>query len=155
MAIGVKDPVLGVPVMTELRKSIRGCPEPYLVQSGGHFLQEWGEDVAAAAQPDEPPEAVAGFLRLSVILTGFEKYELLGTGMLMPYYDELMKPVPYRMWVSYYLLLLAATFQVARALPLPFPRLLGVPAPSRPHPPLPFCFSMPWTAPAIRCACRT
>lgn len=24
-----------------------------------------------------------------------------------PYYDELMKPVPYRMWVSYYLLLLA------------------------------------------------
>jgi haloalkane dehalogenase len=49
MAIGVKDPVLGVPVMTELRKSIRGCPEPYLVQNGGHFLQEWGEEVAAAA----------------------------------------------------------------------------------------------------------
>jgi len=49
MAIGVKDPVLGPPVMTELRKSIRGCPEPYLVQNGGHFLQEWGEEVAAAA----------------------------------------------------------------------------------------------------------
>ena len=49
MAIGVRDPVLGVPVMTELRKVIRGCPEPYLVQNGGHFLQEWGEDVAAAA----------------------------------------------------------------------------------------------------------
>src|SRR5262245_6391719 len=49
MAIGVKDPVLGSPVMTELRKSIRGCPEPYLVQNGGHFLQEWGEEVAAAA----------------------------------------------------------------------------------------------------------
>jgi pimeloyl-ACP methyl ester carboxylesterase len=49
MAIGVKDPVLGPPVMTELRKSIRGCPEPYLVQNGGHFLQEWGEGVAAAA----------------------------------------------------------------------------------------------------------
>jgi haloalkane dehalogenase len=49
MAIGVKDPVLGVPVMTELRKSIRGCPAPYLVQNGGHFLQEWGEEVAAAA----------------------------------------------------------------------------------------------------------
>jgi haloalkane dehalogenase len=49
MAIGVKDPVLGPPVMDELRKSIRGCPEPYLVQNGGHFLQEWGEEVAAAA----------------------------------------------------------------------------------------------------------
>jgi len=49
MAIGVKDPVLGPPVMTELRKSIRGCPEPYLVRNGGHFLQEWGEEVAAAA----------------------------------------------------------------------------------------------------------
>jgi len=49
MAIGVKDPVLGAPVMMELRKSIRGCPEPYLVQAGGHFLQEWGEEVAAAA----------------------------------------------------------------------------------------------------------
>ena len=49
MAIGVKDPVLGPPVMDELRKTIRGCPEPYLVQNGGHFLQEWGEEVAAAA----------------------------------------------------------------------------------------------------------
>lgn len=49
MAIGVKDPVLGLPVMTELRKWIRGCPEPHLVQSGGHFLQEWGEEVARAA----------------------------------------------------------------------------------------------------------
>ena len=49
MAIGVTDPVLGVPVMTELRKSIRGCPEPHLVREGGHFLPEWGEDVARAA----------------------------------------------------------------------------------------------------------
>jgi ubiquinone/menaquinone biosynthesis C-methylase UbiE len=28
-------------------------------------------------------------------------------GQVAPYYDELMKAVPYRMWVSYYLLLLA------------------------------------------------
>jgi pimeloyl-ACP methyl ester carboxylesterase len=49
MAIGAKDPVLGVPVMAELRKSIRGCPQPYLVEDGGHFLQEWGDKVAAAA----------------------------------------------------------------------------------------------------------
>ena len=49
MAVGVKDPVLGLPVMSELKESIRGCPEPHLVQDGGHFVQEWGEDVAAAA----------------------------------------------------------------------------------------------------------
>jgi len=49
MAIGVKDPVLGLPVMAELRRWIRGCPEPHLVQNGGHFLQEWGDEVAAAA----------------------------------------------------------------------------------------------------------
>ena len=48
MAIGVKDPVLGLPVMTELRQWIRGCPEPYRVENGGHFLQEWGDEVAAA-----------------------------------------------------------------------------------------------------------
>jgi haloalkane dehalogenase len=49
MAIGVKDPGLGMPVMTHLKESIKRCPEPYLVQEGGHFLQEWGEHVAHAA----------------------------------------------------------------------------------------------------------
>jgi haloalkane dehalogenase len=49
MAIGVKDPVLGVPVMQALRKIIRNCPEPYLHPEGGHFLQEWGEDIAREA----------------------------------------------------------------------------------------------------------
>ena len=49
MAVGVKDPVLGLPVMQQLGKSIRNCGDPYLVENGGHFLQEWGEDVAAAA----------------------------------------------------------------------------------------------------------
>ena len=49
MAIGVKDPVLGPPVMQALRKLIRNCPEPYLHPEGGHFLQEWGEDVAREA----------------------------------------------------------------------------------------------------------
>ncbi len=49
MAIGMKDPVLGPPVMQALRKIIRGCPEPYEVPEGGHFLQEWGEDVAREA----------------------------------------------------------------------------------------------------------
>jgi pimeloyl-ACP methyl ester carboxylesterase len=49
MAVGVRDPVLGLPVMEDLRLSIRGCPDPYLVREGGHFLQEWGEEVADAA----------------------------------------------------------------------------------------------------------
>jgi len=47
MAIGAKDPVLGPPVMQALRQSIRNCAEPLVVENGGHFLQEWGEEVAA------------------------------------------------------------------------------------------------------------
>jgi haloalkane dehalogenase len=46
MAIGAKDPVLGVPVMNMLRRWIRNCPEPLVVENGGHFLQEWGDEVA-------------------------------------------------------------------------------------------------------------
>lgn len=49
MAVGAKDPVLGPPVMRALRKIIRGCPEPHLIAEGGHFLQEWGEEVAREA----------------------------------------------------------------------------------------------------------
>jgi pimeloyl-ACP methyl ester carboxylesterase len=49
MAVGAKDPVLGPPVMRALAKIIRGCPEPWLHAEGGHFLQEWGEDVAREA----------------------------------------------------------------------------------------------------------
>jgi hypothetical protein len=48
MAIGAKDPVLGPPVMQALRSIIRGCPEPWIHAEGGHFLQEWGEDVSQA-----------------------------------------------------------------------------------------------------------
>jgi pimeloyl-ACP methyl ester carboxylesterase len=46
MAIGARDPVLGVPVMQVLRTWIHNCPEPLIVDNGGHFLQEWGEEVA-------------------------------------------------------------------------------------------------------------
>ncbi len=49
MAIGAKDPVLGPPVMRALHKVIRNCPEPYMHPEGGHFLQEWGEEIAAQA----------------------------------------------------------------------------------------------------------
>jgi pimeloyl-ACP methyl ester carboxylesterase len=49
MAIGMQDPVLGPPVMRALHRHIRGCPPPMEVAAGGHFLQEWGEPVAANA----------------------------------------------------------------------------------------------------------
>lgn len=46
MAIGMKDPVLGPPVMQALRNDIRNCPEPYEHPNAGHFVQEWGEEIA-------------------------------------------------------------------------------------------------------------
>ena len=49
MAIGMKDPVLGPPVMRDLLNHIRGCPAPMEVADGGHFLPEWGERVAGNA----------------------------------------------------------------------------------------------------------
>lgn len=49
MAIGQADPVLGEPVMQSLRSHIRNCPEPMLVPEAGHFVQEWGEEIAHAA----------------------------------------------------------------------------------------------------------
>lgn len=48
MAVGARDPVLGLPVMEMLRTWIRGCPEPVVIEDGGHFLQEWGDEVMAA-----------------------------------------------------------------------------------------------------------
>ena len=49
MAIGLRDPVLGKPVMEELRATIRGCPPALEVPEAGHFVQEWGEPVARRA----------------------------------------------------------------------------------------------------------
>lgn len=49
MAVGVLDPVLGVPVMLALRTVIRGCPDPLLLPQAGHFVQEHGAPVAQAA----------------------------------------------------------------------------------------------------------
>lgn len=49
MAIGMKDPVITPNAMYALRKQIRGCPKPMLVDDAGHFVQEWGEPVARAA----------------------------------------------------------------------------------------------------------
>ena len=48
MAIGATDPVLAS-VMPWVHDQIRGCPEPLVLEDAGHFVQEWGEEVAAAA----------------------------------------------------------------------------------------------------------
>jgi tRNA(adenine34) deaminase len=47
MAVGALDPVLGPQVMARLRSQIRGCPEPIILPSSGHFVQEQGEALAA------------------------------------------------------------------------------------------------------------
>jgi haloalkane dehalogenase len=49
MAIGMKDPVLGAPVMQALRLTIRDCPPPVELPDAGHFVPEWGAPVAKAA----------------------------------------------------------------------------------------------------------
>jgi pimeloyl-ACP methyl ester carboxylesterase len=49
MAIGMQDPVLGPPVMDWVHRAIKGCPEPLRLDDAGHFVQEWGEQVARAA----------------------------------------------------------------------------------------------------------
>jgi len=49
MAIGMQDPVLGPPAMLHLHKSIKGCPAPIEIADGGHFVQEWGKEIAEQA----------------------------------------------------------------------------------------------------------
>ena len=49
MAIGIQDPVIGKPVMDWLHPIIRGCPEPLELPEAGHFVQEWGNQVARRA----------------------------------------------------------------------------------------------------------
>jgi len=49
MAIGAQDPVLGTEIMQVMQKIIRNCPEPKILPDAGHFVQEWGEEVAIAA----------------------------------------------------------------------------------------------------------
>ena len=49
MAVGAADPVIDTRAMAALRTNIRGCPEPLVIAEAGHFVQEWGDDVATAA----------------------------------------------------------------------------------------------------------
>ena len=49
MAVGAQDPVLGPLVMRELAAQIQGCPQPWLIEAAGHFVQEHGEPIARRA----------------------------------------------------------------------------------------------------------
>src|SRR5216683_1873100 len=49
MAVGMKDPVLGPPAMAYLQKQIRNAPASIELKDAGHFVQEWGEEVAIKA----------------------------------------------------------------------------------------------------------
>lgn len=49
MAYGAKDPTFDPPAMEALRAQIRNCPEALVIAEGGHFVQEWGSDIADAS----------------------------------------------------------------------------------------------------------
>lgn len=49
MAIGMKDAVLGEEAMMALKSVIKGCPEPMKIAEAGHFVQEYGVEVAEQA----------------------------------------------------------------------------------------------------------
>ncbi|MHA2130297.1 MAG: alpha/beta fold hydrolase, partial [Promethearchaeota archaeon] len=49
MAVGMADPVLGPPMMEILRGMIPRCPKPMEIEGAGHFVEEWGEDIAKQA----------------------------------------------------------------------------------------------------------
>ena len=49
MAYGAKDPVFDPSFMESFRTRIKGCPPAMVVAEGGHFVQEWGGEIATAA----------------------------------------------------------------------------------------------------------
>ncbi|HZY18620.1 MAG TPA: tRNA adenosine(34) deaminase TadA [Ramlibacter sp.] len=49
MAIGARDPVLGLAAMQQLRSWIRGCPDPVVLEDAGHFVPEHGSALARRA----------------------------------------------------------------------------------------------------------
>lgn len=49
MAIGMRDTVIEPSLMKKLHANIRGCPPALEISEAGHFVQEWGEDVATKA----------------------------------------------------------------------------------------------------------
>ncbi len=49
MAVGMKDEMLGPPVMAHMQQMINGCPPPLEIDDAGHFVQEHGTLVAKQA----------------------------------------------------------------------------------------------------------
>jgi haloalkane dehalogenase len=49
MAVGCQDKVITPAMMAQLRTIIKGCPEPMLLPEAGHFVQEWGVEIAEQA----------------------------------------------------------------------------------------------------------
>lgn len=49
MAVGAQDPVLGVDTMTAFQKMIKGCSPLHVIPEGGHFIQEWAEELTHPA----------------------------------------------------------------------------------------------------------
>lgn len=49
LAVGMQDPVLGIPAMKLLKRSIRNAPDLMEVANAGHFTQEWGVPIAETA----------------------------------------------------------------------------------------------------------
>jgi haloalkane dehalogenase len=49
LAVGARDPVLGVAAMDRLHRTVRGAPAPLVLAEAGHFVQEHGDVVARAA----------------------------------------------------------------------------------------------------------
>jgi pimeloyl-ACP methyl ester carboxylesterase len=49
MVIGMQDTVIPSAAMHSLQRLIRNCPPPLELAAAGHFVQEWGDEVARAA----------------------------------------------------------------------------------------------------------
>lgn len=49
MAVGMKDKMLGPPVMSHMQELIKGCPAPLQIEDAGHFVQEHGDRIAKQA----------------------------------------------------------------------------------------------------------
>ena len=49
MAVGMKDEMLGPPVMAHMQQMIKGCPPPLEIDDAGHFVQEHGTLIAKQA----------------------------------------------------------------------------------------------------------
>ena len=63
--------MLGPLVMQALRNGIRNCPEPYEHSEAGHFVQEWGEEIARRALSSFDKQ------RVSIVLNASSKLKMV------------------------------------------------------------------------------